>query len=124
MLPAVAVKLVELEPAGTVTELAGTGRVELLLDSITSSPPAGAAALNVTVHVVAAPELKVAGLQARLETGSVCPKAAAEDKKTTIPAVASRYMVGLIIIRQRTRYSLVCRSTVDLPRLQNGQLSS
>jgi hypothetical protein len=37
------------DPAATVTE-AGTVTDELLLDSVTTVPPAGAAAVNVTVH--------------------------------------------------------------------------
>jgi hypothetical protein len=55
----VAVNVIEVAPAGTVTEPADTGirvlRV-LLLDSETSVPPADAGPLNVTVHVVDAPE--------------------------------------------------------------------
>ncbi|MGD0669120.1 MAG: hypothetical protein ABSB23_16300 [Bryobacteraceae bacterium] len=41
-MPAVAVKVAEVEPAGTVTE-AATGRVLLLLDRATTVPPLGAA---------------------------------------------------------------------------------
>jgi hypothetical protein len=41
-LPAVAVKLAEVEPAGTVTE-AGTGNAVVLLDKDTTLPPLGAA---------------------------------------------------------------------------------
>ncbi len=37
------------DPAGTVTE-AGTVTDELLLDSVTTAPPAGAAAVSVTVQ--------------------------------------------------------------------------
>jgi hypothetical protein len=46
---AVAVKLEEVEPAATVTE-AGTVRLPALLLRVTVVPPAGAAALSVTVH--------------------------------------------------------------------------
>ena len=45
----VAVKGAVVAPAATVTE-AGTVTAELLLASVTASPPAGAAALSVTVH--------------------------------------------------------------------------
>jgi hypothetical protein len=41
-LPAVAVELAEVEPAGTVTE-AATDSIVLLLDSVTLAPPLGAA---------------------------------------------------------------------------------
>jgi hypothetical protein len=64
IVPAVAVNVVEVAPAGTVTEPAWTGSSALLLAGETSVPPLGAALLSVTVHVVAAPELKLFGLQA------------------------------------------------------------
>jgi hypothetical protein len=60
----VAVNVVEVVPAGTMTELEPSRSSVLLLDSKTSVPPAGAAPLNVTVHVVEAPEFKLFGLQA------------------------------------------------------------
>jgi hypothetical protein len=46
---AVAVKVVEVDPAGTVTN-AGTVRLPALLVRVTVVPPAGAAALSVTVQ--------------------------------------------------------------------------
>lgn len=46
---AVAVKNAPVPPAGTVS-VAGTDKAELLLDKLTARPPAGAGALNVTVH--------------------------------------------------------------------------
>jgi len=58
------VKVVEFVPAGTITELELSSRSALLLDSKTSVPPSGADPLNVTVHVVEAPEFKLFGLQA------------------------------------------------------------
>jgi hypothetical protein len=80
--PAVAVNVVEVVPAGTMTELDPRGRSVLLLDSKTSVPPVGAAPLNVTVQVVDAPGFKLLGLQSSWETEIVCPKATAENKKT------------------------------------------
>ncbi len=59
-----AVKLVEVDPAGTVTEAAGTGNNVSLLDMDTTVPPVGAVLLNPTVQVVAAPEAKLVGLHA------------------------------------------------------------
>ena len=53
MLPAVAVKPAEPVPAATVTE-AGTVSSVLFEANATVNPPDGAAALNVTVQVVAA----------------------------------------------------------------------
>jgi hypothetical protein len=64
MLPAAAVNVAEVAPAGTVTDVPDTGNSVLLLDSNISIPPVGAAILNVTVHVVVPPELKLAGVQA------------------------------------------------------------
>jgi hypothetical protein len=65
MPPAVAVKFAEIAPAGIVTELEESDSSALLLDRSTSIPPvdAGAAAFSVTVHVAAAPELRLVGLQ-------------------------------------------------------------
>ena len=58
-----AVKVVEVALAGTVTEGAETGRRVLLLASPTTIPPFGAALFNVTVQLVTAPEFSVVGLQ-------------------------------------------------------------
>ena len=63
-LPAAAVNVVEVALAGTVTVEAGTGSRLLLLANPTAVPPFGAALVNVTVHVVAAPEFRVVGLHA------------------------------------------------------------
>jgi hypothetical protein len=62
--PALAVNVAEVAAAGTVSE-AGTGSAIVLLDaSVTTLPPGGAGWLNVTVHVVAAPELMLVGAHA------------------------------------------------------------
>ena len=63
MLPAVAVNVVEVVLAGTVTEAAGTGSRLLLLAKFTTVPPFGAAWLSVTLQVVADPEFRLVGLQ-------------------------------------------------------------
>ena len=65
VVPAVAVKLAEVEPAGTLTE-ACTGSSTLLLDRPTVAPPVGAPPESVTVQDVACPEPKLVGLQATL----------------------------------------------------------
>jgi hypothetical protein len=64
IVPAVAVNVVDTDPAGTVIEFAGTGSNELLLDRDTAAPPAGAAVLRLTVQTVAAPEFRLVGLHA------------------------------------------------------------
>lgn len=54
-------KVALVAPAGTVT-LAGTVAALLLLDSVTPNPPAGAAAVNVTVPWADAPPTTLVGL--------------------------------------------------------------
>ena len=68
-----ALNVVITEPAGTVTVDAGTGSRVLLLDSETTVPPAGAALLRVTVHVVPAPVARIVALHDREDrtTGAV-----------------------------------------------------
>ena len=57
------VKFALVAPAGTVT-LAGTmATAVLLLESATAAPPAGAAALRVTVPVEGAPPVTLVGLR-------------------------------------------------------------
>ena len=63
-MPAVAVNVADVAPAGTVSE-AGTGSaVVLLAASVTAPPPVGAAWLSVTVQVVATPEVMLVGAHA------------------------------------------------------------
>jgi hypothetical protein len=62
------VKVVDVPFAGTVTAV-GTGSTAALLDaSATAMPPAEAGWFKVTVHVVAAPELRLAGAHASDDT--------------------------------------------------------
>jgi hypothetical protein len=86
-LPAVAGNVVEVVPAGTMTELAASCSNALLVDSKTSVPPAGAAPFNVTVHVVDAPEFKLFGLQVVWETAMICPKAPLEINRPVTPVI-------------------------------------
>jgi len=62
MVPAVAVKFVEVVPAATVTD-AGTGSSPVLLERATIAPPADAGWFSVTVQVDDAPALSDVGLQ-------------------------------------------------------------
>jgi hypothetical protein len=61
--PAVALKVVLVKPAGTVTD-AGTVRAALLAPNDTTCPPVGAALFWLTVQVLDAPEFTVDGEQA------------------------------------------------------------
>jgi hypothetical protein len=61
--PAAALKVAVVLPAGTVT-VPGTVTAVLLLDSETKTPPVGAGPLNVTVPVADAPLTTLAGLTA------------------------------------------------------------
>jgi hypothetical protein len=70
MVPAVAVKVVEVAPAGTVTEAAGTGNSALLLERETAVPPAGAALFKVMVQLLDALDPTVVGLQANEDTST------------------------------------------------------
>ena len=96
--PAVAVNVVEVAPAGTVTEAADTGSHISLLESETCVPPAGAAPLNFTVQVVVDPEVKLLGIQTSWETEIICPdvargnKIAATAAITTLPLVVNLLM--------------------------------
>jgi len=68
MLPAVAVNVVQVAFAGTVTDEVGTGSRLLLLASPTATPPLGAMLLKATVHVVVAPEFRLLGLHVSDDT--------------------------------------------------------
>jgi len=88
MFPAVAVNVVPVAPAATVTDVPGTGSSALLLDSATTVPPAGAAPLSVTVQLVL-PELDtVVGAQAKEVTVGPGPP----PSPITIPPVADTAM--------------------------------
>jgi hypothetical protein len=65
--PAVALKVAVAAPAATVTD-DGTVSKVLLLFNVTLTPPAGAAAFNVTVHLLTPLGLRLVGLQVSAET--------------------------------------------------------
>jgi hypothetical protein len=85
-LPAVAVKVAEVEPAGTVTE-AATGSIVLLLDRDTAVPPLGAACASVTVQVDLAPEVRLVGEHCNED------KAGSQFVTVTAPEVADMVSV-------------------------------
>jgi len=66
------VKLAVAAPAPTVT-LAGTVAFALLLDSVTSSPPAGAAVVNVTVQAEVPGAFTLPGVQLTLLSAAPAP---------------------------------------------------
>jgi hypothetical protein len=63
---AVAAKVAEVAPAGTVTE-AGTERTVLLSERVTLAPPVGAARFRVTVQELEVLEVSVVGVQVSAE---------------------------------------------------------
>ncbi len=67
--PVVALKLAVVAAAATVTE-AGTVSEVLLLDRVTSAPPAGAAFVRVTVQALVELDPRLEGLQASEETST------------------------------------------------------
>jgi hypothetical protein len=69
IVPVVALKLAVLAAAATVTD-AGTVRDVLLLDSVTTAPPAGAIWVKVTVQALVALGPKLVGLQASEDTST------------------------------------------------------
>jgi hypothetical protein len=98
IIPAVAVKVVANAPAGTMTQVLGTGSNVLLLDSNTTVPPAGAIPINVTVQVVVDPEFKLFGLQTSRETEFICPRAASADKTKPIAATTTLLPIGSLLM--------------------------
>jgi hypothetical protein len=67
MVPAVALKVADKEPAATVTD-AGTARAALLSEIAIMAPPAGAAFESVTVQTELVPEVRLAGLHCTWDT--------------------------------------------------------
>jgi len=66
--PVVAVNVVEVAPAATVTD-AGTGNAVVLFEAVVIVlPPLGAGCVSVTVHVVAVPVGRLVGTQASDDT--------------------------------------------------------
>ena len=88
-----AVNVVEVVPADTITELEPSSSSVLLLESKTSVPPAGAAPFNVIVHVVDASDFKLLGLQVNWETEMIWPKATLENKKAIVPMIPTELAI-------------------------------
>jgi hypothetical protein len=90
-------KVAEELAAGTVTE-AGTVRDGLLSESETVTPPEGAAEVRVTVHVLAAPEAKVVGLQASEErlTGTTRLMEAVLETPPRVAVRVALWVLGMV----------------------------
>lgn len=65
----VALNVMDVKPAGTVTE-PGTVNTVFVFVSVTTAPPVGAAAVKVTVHVLDAFGPRLVGLQPIEETST------------------------------------------------------
>jgi hypothetical protein len=78
MLATVAVKVALVRPAPTAT-LAGTVILALLLDRVTVEPPAGAAAVRLTIQLEVPGAFTVAGEQLRLLGWTVTVNAIVAD---------------------------------------------
>jgi hypothetical protein len=83
MLATVAVKVALVNPAPTLM-LPGTVMLVLLLDSVTVDPPAGAAAVKVTVQLEVPGAFTVAGEQLRLLGCAVTVNATVADWLTPL----------------------------------------
>jgi hypothetical protein len=86
--PAVTVNVADVEPDATVTE-AGVVSPLLLSESETEEPPAGAAALSVTVQVLVAPEARLVGLQASEERTTGASKSSVALRETPFSVVVT-----------------------------------
>jgi len=95
--PAMAVKVAVVAPTLTLTE-AGMLSSALLFDSATVVPPVGAAWFSVTVQVVAAPEFKLVGLQARpvSSVGATRVKLAVWDVPFRVAVTVADWVVVMV----------------------------
>jgi hypothetical protein len=94
IVPAAALKPADAAPAGTVTE-AGTASRALFEERATAAPPEGAAALSVTVQVVAAPEARLEAAHCSEE--SVAGWAAATSENVTDFEIPPREAVRIAV---------------------------
>jgi hypothetical protein len=99
-LPAVAVKLLEADPAGTVTE-PGTERDPWLLDKVTMEPPVGALPESATAQFVDVWEPRSVGVQVSADssTGGVVDNGSTVKVTLCVlpPALAEMVVVSLFV---------------------------
>jgi hypothetical protein len=92
---AVALKVLLVAPAATVTK-GGTLSKPLLLTSETADPPTGAAGVNVTEHAEVPLALSVPGLQVSEDTtgtAMIAPTAGETLNPTAAPSVPARFEI-------------------------------
>src|SRR5436305_14868215 len=91
------VNLAVVAPAATVTDAGTVAALRLLLVNATTAPPAGAAALSVTVPVLFAPPVTVAGFNViEASAGLTISALEAEDVRTGV-GVAVRVGVAVAL---------------------------
>ena len=81
-MPAETVKVADDAPAATVT-VEGLVKAELVSEIATEAPPAGAAAVKVTVQEALDPEARLVGVHCRVDTREVVVFVVCEELKTT-----------------------------------------
>ncbi len=86
IVPAVTVKETEVDPAGTVAD-AGVVSTVLLSDKATVSPPVGATALSVAVHVAEPPLVRPVGAQASEVSAAAVPPVPPVPAAPAVPPV-------------------------------------
>lgn len=95
--PAAAVKDALEAPPATVTE-AGTVSAEVLSEIVTTSPPAGAVAVKVTVQAAEAPDVSVEGLQDRALIKTV--GTIVTDADMDFPLVAAVIVTAVLVVME------------------------
>jgi hypothetical protein len=96
----VAVKPLEADPAGTVTE-PGTERDPVLLDKVTTEPPVGALPESVTVQFVDVWEPRAVGVQVSADSSTDVVAGSGSTVKVRLrvlpPALAEMVVVSLLV---------------------------
>src|SRR5512135_2320528 len=97
MVPAVALKVAVVAPAATVTD-PGTVSSVLFDDSVTAAPPVAAAFDSVTVQVLAALELRLAGAHASVVrfTAATSLMAAVLDAPLKVAVTVAFWSLGMV----------------------------
>jgi hypothetical protein len=107
--PAVAVKVILVKPAGTITD-AGTPRAELLSLNVTAYPLPGAALVNPTVQVEEAPEITVDGEQASEER-----TAGATSENETVAEEPFSVALNTALASPVTAATVAVKAALDCP---------
>ena len=118
MVPAVAVKFADEDPAGTITE-ADTLTIGLLLESDTIAPPAGAGWAKVTVQVEVLDEFRLVGLHATLcrgfaRTTDMLPPVPLAETLLPLAAAATTPVTPIVTVPEAALES-VTLTTANVP---------